>query len=540
MNGAKSSSNIFHKSHSPVRRTFNQRTTPKNSDLKETINTAKGTSPSLQFIKRLMVDLLHLEEVLKENRVLVIKPHNKKPYELLIGRSPNLDFMRPFGCPVTILNTLDHLGKFEGKADEGFLVGYSVNITVGNQTNHDARIEIYDNAGQAGQEKAFDHEYILLPFMPSLSTQMLDDKDADEVPGKGDEGEALKHQHCVDAMNSKINALYRNNTLELTDLPEGRKAKGSREGIDCDEKFSPIVKIVTVRYLKGSLSKGINVIKGSASGIDVKAYTDADWARRTDTRRHGDTDLHDDFSSNFNQDDVERLFEFLVPLRPPPRHLLYVCRLTTACRHPGLSFSIKDQDKNVISMDTFLKLPTWTGTIVSKGDPIPEDQRPKPRVTPPLPEEKQSLARVEAKRAGAGQAGGLKKKQKVQKQNEPTHSRSEETLFASSIRQAHPEASKKPATVIPMANQPSPPLDHDDADENPDPNKNRFRRGTIDKTMFIKKDRDDILLVQVYVDDIIFGSTKKSLCDEFEQMMHKRFQMTSIWELTFFLGLQVK
>nr|GEZ47793.1 hypothetical protein [Tanacetum cinerariifolium] len=62
--------------------------------------------------------------------------------------------------------------------------------------------------------------------------------------------------------------------------------------------------------------------------------------------RHGDTDLHDDFPSNFNQDDVERLFEFLVPLRPPPRYLLYVCGLTTACRHPGLSFSIKDQDKN--------------------------------------------------------------------------------------------------------------------------------------------------------------------------------------------------
>ncbi|GKB78750.1 putative ribonuclease H-like domain-containing protein [Tanacetum coccineum] len=45
---------------------------------------------------------------------------------------------------------------------------------------------------------------------------------------------------------------------------------------------------------------------------------------------------------------------------------------------------------------------------------------------------------------------------------------------------------------------------------------NGFRRGTIDKTLFIKKDKGDILLVQVYVDDIIFGSTKKSLCDEFE------------------------
>nr|GEU66872.1 retrovirus-related Pol polyprotein from transposon TNT 1-94 [Tanacetum cinerariifolium] len=146
-------------------------------------------SPSLQIIKRLMVDSLHLEEVLKEvkllekmkgikrefsvartpqqnevakrknrtlieaartmladsllptifwaeavnttcyvqNRVLVTKPYNKTPYELLIGRSPNIDFMKPFGCLVTIFNTLDHLGKFEGKANEGFLVGYSLN-----------------------------------------------------------------------------------------------------------------------------------------------------------------------------------------------------------------------------------------------------------------------------------------------------------------------------------------------------------------------------------------------------------------------------
>ncbi|GJX58104.1 putative ribonuclease H-like domain-containing protein [Tanacetum coccineum] len=68
---------------------------------------------------------------------------------------------------------------------------------------------------------------------------------------------------------------------------------------------------------------------------------------------------------------------------------------------------------------------------------------------------------------------------------------------------------------------------------------NRFRRGIIDKTLFIKKEKGDILLVQLYVDDIIFGSTKKSLCTEFEILMHKKFQMSSIGELTFFLGLQV-
>ncbi|GKD12968.1 putative ribonuclease H-like domain-containing protein, partial [Tanacetum coccineum] len=69
---------------------------------------------------------------------------------------------------------------------------------------------------------------------------------------------------------------------------------------------------------------------------------------------------------------------------------------------------------------------------------------------------------------------------------------------------------------------------------------NSFRRGTIDKTLFIKKNKSDIMLVQVYVDDIIFGYTKKSICTEFEEVMLKRFQMSSMGELTFFLGLQVK
>ncbi|GJU50929.1 putative ribonuclease H-like domain-containing protein [Tanacetum coccineum] len=69
---------------------------------------------------------------------------------------------------------------------------------------------------------------------------------------------------------------------------------------------------------------------------------------------------------------------------------------------------------------------------------------------------------------------------------------------------------------------------------------NEFHRGQIDKTLFIKRLMGDILLVQVYVDDIIFGLTKKSLCDEFDQIMHNRFQMSSMGELTFFLSLQVK
>nr|GFA55802.1 hypothetical protein [Tanacetum cinerariifolium] len=101
--------------------------------------------------------------------------------------SPNLEFMKPFGCPVTILNTLDHLGKFNGKADEGFLVGYSVNSKafrvfnsrtrkvkenmhvnfLENKPNVAESIQTDIHVWQASQEKAVAHEYILLPFISS-------------------------------------------------------------------------------------------------------------------------------------------------------------------------------------------------------------------------------------------------------------------------------------------------------------------------------------------------------------------------------------
>ncbi|GJX96189.1 putative ribonuclease H-like domain-containing protein [Tanacetum coccineum] len=133
-----------------------------------------------------------------QNMVLVIKPHNKTSYELFLGRKPALSFMRPFGCPVTILNTLDHLGKFDGKVDEGFFIGYSVNrsgpewlfdidtltksmnykpIVTGNQSNGSAGIKACDNASKARLETVPGKDYILLPLWtqyPPLSYSLKD------------------------------------------------------------------------------------------------------------------------------------------------------------------------------------------------------------------------------------------------------------------------------------------------------------------------------------------------------------------------------
>ncbi|GJY57158.1 retrovirus-related pol polyprotein from transposon TNT 1-94 [Tanacetum coccineum] len=119
-----------------------------------------------------------------QNRVLVINPHNKTPYELFLGRKHALSFMRPFGCPVTILNSIDHLGKFNGNADEGFFIGYSTNskafrvfnsrtriveenlhvqlIVAGNQSNGNAGTKACADAGKARVKTVPGNDYILV------------------------------------------------------------------------------------------------------------------------------------------------------------------------------------------------------------------------------------------------------------------------------------------------------------------------------------------------------------------------------------------
>nr|GFA15153.1 putative ribonuclease H-like domain-containing protein [Tanacetum cinerariifolium] len=106
-------------------------------------------------------------------RVLVTKPQNKTPYELLLGRTPSTCFMRPFGCHVTILNTLDLIGKFNGKVHERFLVGYS-------NTDGDAAF--------GGKKPEFEEEKpeskVHVSLSSSAQTKKHDDKTKREAKGK--------------------------------------------------------------------------------------------------------------------------------------------------------------------------------------------------------------------------------------------------------------------------------------------------------------------------------------------------------------------
>nr|GEV07952.1 hypothetical protein [Tanacetum cinerariifolium] len=176
-----------------------------------------------------------------QNIVLVVKPHNKTPYEFFHGRKPTLSFMRPFGCLVTILNTIDHLGKFNGKADEGFFIGYSLNSKACRVFNSITRI-VEENlhirfskstpnvVGQARKVTELVKDYILLPLWtanPPFSQDPKSSHDDGSKPlcddGKKVDEDPIKESECKDQekednvnSTSNVNSAGNVNIVSLT------------------------------------------------------------------------------------------------------------------------------------------------------------------------------------------------------------------------------------------------------------------------------------------------------------------------------------
>ncbi|GJU32717.1 putative ribonuclease H-like domain-containing protein [Tanacetum coccineum] len=142
-----------------------------------------------------------------QNRVLVTKPHNKTLYELFLSRKPTLGFMRPFGCPVTILNTMDHSGKFDGSGPNWLFdidaltksMNYKL-VIAGNQSDGNAGTKACDDAGKARMETNSKSSSDTR-FKPSRDNE----KKVTEEPGK--EG------------GDSINVVGKKTSIELLDDP---------------------------------------------------------------------------------------------------------------------------------------------------------------------------------------------------------------------------------------------------------------------------------------------------------------------------------
>nr|GEV14491.1 retrovirus-related Pol polyprotein from transposon TNT 1-94 [Tanacetum cinerariifolium] len=428
-----------------------------------------------------------------QNRVLVTKPHNKTPYELLHGRTLSISFMRHFGCPVTILNTLDPLGKFKGKVDEGFLVGYSNN---------------HEDAALDGKEHDFDvkkpKSKVILTPSSSAPSWKQDDKTKKEAKGKSP----------VESVTG-----YRDLNAEFEDCSDN-----SGNEVNAAGSIVPTV---------GQNSLNIT------NTFSVAGPSNADnWTYYDDENVVG-------AKADFN----------------------------------NLETSITEEPKRVHQA---LKVPSW---IEAMQEELLQFKMQKVWVLVDLPHGKRAIGTKWVYRNKKDERGiVIRNKARLVAQG---HTQEEgidyEEIFApvariKAIRLFLAYASFMEFMVYQMdvksaflyrtieedvyVYQPPGFEDPDHPDKvykvvnalyglHQAPRawyetlatyllENGFQRGTIDQTLFIKTQKGDILLVQIYVDDIIFGATNKDLCKSFENLMKDKFQMSSMGELTFFLGLQVK
>ncbi|GKA21960.1 retrovirus-related pol polyprotein from transposon TNT 1-94 [Tanacetum coccineum] len=377
-----------------------------------------------------------------QNRVLVTKPHNTTPYELFLGRKPSLGFMKPVGCPVTILNTIDHLGKFDGKADEGLFVRYSINSKAFKVFNNRTRIveenmhvlfsENTPNITGSGPNWLFDIDELtkLMNYKPVVAGYQSNGNAGTKVCDDTEKENNDNNTNNVNAdSTNEVNAVGAKTSIELLDDPNMPEL----EDIVCSDDDEDV-------------------------GVEA---------------------------------DMNNLDTFMPTLMELPNG-------KRAIGTKWVFRNKKDERGIVIKHKARLVAQGYT-----QEEGIDYDEVFAP------------VARIEAIRLFLAYAS-FKDFVDLKIQTSLTEYKVEKALYR--LHQAPKAWYETLSTYL---------LD------------NRFQRGKIDKTLFIRRDKGDILLVQVYVDDIIFGSTKKSLCTEFEKMMHKKFLMSSMSELTFFLGLQV-
>ncbi|GJU41428.1 putative ribonuclease H-like domain-containing protein [Tanacetum coccineum] len=226
------------------------------------------------------------------NRVRVTKPQNKTPYELLFGHKPIISYIRPFGCHVTILDTLSVLGKFDGKSDEGFLVGYSLNskayrvynlVTKRVEVNlHVNFLEDKPNVKGVGYRWMFDIDYLTdsMNYIPvSLENQANPHAGTSEVTNSAGTSQTpnanASEEKDEDAELIVVPSAVKNTTEKvektkdlqevwvLIDLPQRIK----EEGIDYDEVFAPVARMEAIRlYLAFASFMGFIVYQ-----MDVKS-----------------------------------------------------------------------------------------------------------------------------------------------------------------------------------------------------------------------------------------------------------------------------
>ncbi|GJX28102.1 ribonuclease H-like domain-containing protein [Tanacetum coccineum] len=564
------------------------------------------------------------------NRVLVTKPQMKTPYELLMGKSPNISFMKPFGCPLTILNTLDHLGKFEGKSEEGYLLGYSTNskgFRVYNRVTRKVQdclhvdfLENQMNQKGKGPDWMFDLD-ILTPSLNYIPVRKENQVDTAVNQSNSVDFEDVDDQqfivHGSSSFRNKAGSGAITNDAQNKDFDESTVDKEVSlpvEAQDLQKEFENLMLQETIMTNQGIASekrkeKGKEIYDLSESDDDLPKDGIFDGNSFDDENKDSEEEIDLDINNMDNTIDVSSSSTLRIHKNHPQSQIIgptasgvktrKQLQGTPAPHQALLSFICKQNRTNHKDQQTCLFACFLSQEEPKKITQALQDESWVEAMQEELLQFKLQNVWVLCDLPDGKRVIGTKWVFRNKRDERGTIIKNKARLVAQGYRQE--EGVDYDEVFAPVArieairlflafasfmgfsvyqmdvksaflygniteevyvNQPPGFVDPHHPNKvykvikalyglHQAPRawyerlstfllKHGYRRGAIDKTLFIKRDRKDIMLVQVYVDDIIFGSTKTSMVKEFEELMQKEFTMSSLGELTFFLGLQVK
>nr|GEX15225.1 hypothetical protein [Tanacetum cinerariifolium] len=487
-----------------------------------------------------------------QNKVLVTKPHSKTPYELLLGRLLSIGFKRPFRCLVTILNTLNPLGKFDGKADEGFLVGYSVNnkafrvfnIVAGNQPNDNAGIKENLNADHQNtdDDAAFDvKENENDVHVSANESDKTGNKKHDEKAQRDDKGKSpIDSPSGVRDLRAEFEEFSFNNTNRVNAVSAHVNAAepNSTNSTNSFNTASPFVNVVSPNFR----------ITGKSSFVDPSKYPDD-----LDMPELEDIIYSDDEADVGAEADLSNL-KTNIPVSPIPTNKVnkdhpvnqIIGDLNSTPQTRSMTRMLKEQDlpkgkRAIGSKWVFRNKKDEIGIVIrNKARLVVQGNTQEEGID--YDEVFAPVARIEAIYLFLSYASfiGFMVYQ-IDVKSAFIYGTIEEEVYVCQPLgfedHDYPDKVYKVVKALYRLHQAPRAWYETLANYLLE---NGFQRGKIDQTLFIKKQKGDILLVQVYMDDIIFGSTNKELCKALKRLMNDKFQISSMGELTLFLGLQVK
>nr|GEV54148.1 hypothetical protein [Tanacetum cinerariifolium] len=438
-----------------------------------------------------------------------------------MGFKPALSFMRPFGCHVTNLNTFDNLGKFNGKSDEGFFVGYfltgkafRVYNTRTKKVEENLHIRFLEIAVGTISDKSASTQGDL---NADGTHNKDDDKDKSDDDSSSKEVNAAR-QHVNTASVKVNNGYFELNTVNL-----------SINTASSSDPHSPtdMFKLGASDSLKASHTRRMTKPtseKGFLSAVyEVKTYVTLN------------TCLYACFLSQIKPTGIAKALSDSSWVEVMQEKLLQF-----KLQHVWILMDLPYGKKAIGKKMVFKNKKDERGIVIrNKERLVAHGHRQEEGIY--YEEVFAPVARIEAIRlflAYASFIGFLVYQMDVK--SAFIYGTIEEEVYVTQPPEFkdldHLDKVYKVVKVLYGLHQ-APRAWYDTL-----ANyllSNGFQRGKIDTTLFIKNQRGDILLVQIYIDDIIFGSINKELCTAFEKLIKDKFQMSSIEELTFFLGLQV-